>query len=73
MHTASSRTFGEWFKSSYSSEGGTECVETCPLPNAVRVRDSKQLHEEGPVVTFTSAAWSSFTRGLDSIGRRDTT
>ncbi|MER6148166.1 DUF397 domain-containing protein [Streptomyces hirsutus] len=31
-----------WFKSSYSSGGGGECVEVAATPGAVLIRDSKQ-------------------------------
>ncbi|MFI5704673.1 DUF397 domain-containing protein [Streptomyces xanthochromogenes] len=59
-YTANGRAYGEWFKSSYSSEGGGQCLETCPAPEAVHVRDSKQNVECGPTLTFTSAAFAAF-------------
>ncbi|MFD7015234.1 DUF397 domain-containing protein [Streptomyces sp. NPDC059928] len=59
-YTANGRSYGEWFKSSYSSEGGGQCLEACPELEAVRVRDSKQNAENGPVLMFTSAAFAAF-------------
>ncbi|MFE7117197.1 DUF397 domain-containing protein [Streptomyces sp. NPDC057654] len=60
--TATGRPYGQWFKSSYSDNQGTECVEACPMPHVVHVRDSKQNNDdEPPVLTFTAAAWTSFT------------
>ncbi|MFI6055887.1 DUF397 domain-containing protein [Streptomyces violascens] len=59
-YTANGRPYGEWFKSQYSSEGGGQCLEACPEPASVRVRDSKQNPENGPVLTFTSGAFAAF-------------
>ncbi|MFC7989409.1 DUF397 domain-containing protein [Streptomyces pilosus] len=48
-----------WFRSSYSSSGdGNDCVEVATAPGTVHVRDSKV--PDGPRLTLTSAAWSSF-------------
>ncbi|WP_327243715.1 DUF397 domain-containing protein [Streptomyces sp. NBC_01320] len=47
-----------WFKSSYSSGSGDDCVEVATCPNAVHVRDSKV--EEGPRLTLSPAAWTGF-------------
>ncbi|CAL9567489.1 DUF397 domain-containing protein [Streptomyces pilosus] len=48
-----------WFRSSYSSSGdGNDCVEVATTPGTVHVRDSKV--PDGPRLTLTSAAWSSF-------------
>ncbi|MFF3112068.1 DUF397 domain-containing protein [Kitasatospora sp. NPDC057904] len=54
----------EWFKSSYSSNGG-ECIEVAA--NCVRtvpVRDSKD--PDGPVLAFPAEAWSAFLIALHS-------
>ncbi|MFD7668129.1 DUF397 domain-containing protein [Streptomyces sp. NPDC059788] len=59
-HTGDGRRYGQWFKSSYSSEGGTECVEACPQPGRVHMRDSKQNAEGGPHLTFPLTAWAAF-------------
>ncbi|GAA1915701.1 DUF397 domain-containing protein [Streptomyces sodiiphilus] len=48
----------EWFKSSYSSNDGPECVEVAAVPGVVRVRDSKDAH--GPQLAFGVDAWSDF-------------
>ncbi|MEU3104085.1 DUF397 domain-containing protein [Streptomyces griseoflavus] len=48
-----------WFRSSYSSSGdGNDCVEVATTSGTVHVRDSKV--PDGPRLTLTSAAWSSF-------------
>ncbi|MCC9309388.1 DUF397 domain-containing protein [Kitasatospora sp. RB6PN24] len=52
----------DWFKSSYSSNGG-ECVEVAAnVPGAVPVRDSKD--PEGPALTFTPAGFAAFVAGV---------
>ena len=48
-----------WFKSSYSSEEGGECVEVAIDGIAVHVRDSKQVLEYGAVLTVGPVAWSA--------------
>jgi hypothetical protein len=53
-----------WVKSSYSGNGGS-CVEWAPdaaATGTVPVRDSKDL--TGPVLTFPTAAFSSFVAGV---------
>lgn len=50
-----------WVKSSYSNGNGGACLEWAPgsAPSGfVPVRDSK--NPSGPVLTFTTAAWSAF-------------
>ncbi|GAA2482844.1 DUF397 domain-containing protein [Streptomyces sp. NPDC059506] len=47
-----------WFKSSYSSGAGGECVEVAAGPGAVRVRDSKD--KAGPVLSFSPEEWAAF-------------
>ena len=47
-----------WFKSSYSSGEGGECVEVAAASGAVHVRDSKVA--AGPVLTVTPEAWAGF-------------
>ncbi|MFE7109873.1 DUF397 domain-containing protein [Streptomyces sp. NPDC057575] len=47
-----------WFKSSYSSGEGGQCIEVAATPGTVHVRDSKQLG--GPVLTLGPAAWAGF-------------
>ena len=47
-----------WFKSSYSSEQGGNCVEVAAAKGTIHVRDSKD--PEGPALTFTPEEWSAF-------------
>ncbi|HUN30371.1 MAG TPA: DUF397 domain-containing protein [Trebonia sp.] len=48
-----------WRKSSYSANGGAECVETGQIPGAVLVRDTTQ-HGAGPVLHVSPADWTRF-------------
>lgn len=50
----------EWFKSSYSSADGPDCVEIAIAPTAptVHVRDSKD--RDGARLAFTDASWADF-------------
>lgn len=47
-----------WFKSSYSSDQGGDCVEVAAHRAAVHIRDSKTA--DGPVLTVRPAAWTAF-------------
>ncbi|MFJ8432103.1 DUF397 domain-containing protein [Kitasatospora sp. NPDC094019] len=47
-----------WFKSSYSSNEGAQCVEVAETPGTVHVRDSKD--KTGPQLAFEPAAWKAF-------------
>ncbi|MFJ8973975.1 MULTISPECIES: DUF397 domain-containing protein [Streptomyces] len=47
-----------WFKSSYSSDSGGDCVEVATCPHAVHVRDSKV--PDGPAFAVAPDAWSAF-------------
>ncbi|MFG2404606.1 DUF397 domain-containing protein [Streptomyces brevispora] len=47
-----------WFKSSYSSGEGGECVEVAAAATRVYIRDSKQT--SGPVLTVGPGAWTGF-------------
>jgi hypothetical protein len=47
-----------WFKSSYSSEEGGECVEVAIGAHAVHVRDSKDMARPG--LTVEAEAWTEF-------------
>ena len=48
-----------WRKSSYSGNGGGNCVEVASnLPDGVAVRDSK--NPDGPRLAYTRGAWSEF-------------
>lgn len=49
----------KWAKSSYSdSSNSNECVEVATAPDAVHVRDSKNVR--GPRLAVTPAVWAGF-------------
>jgi hypothetical protein len=49
----------QWQKSSYSGNGGGDCVEVATnMPGIVAVRDSK--NPDGPVLTISSDEWAGF-------------
>lgn len=53
-------TIMSWRKSSYSSNGGGNCVEVArQRPGTVAVRDSKD--PDGPVLAVAPATWRAFT------------
>jgi hypothetical protein len=54
-----------WRKSSYSSNGGAQCVEAGHVPGAILVRDTTQ-HGRGPVLQVTPAAWCRLTAAIRS-------
>jgi hypothetical protein len=49
---------GVWFKSSYSSPEGGNCVEIADLNTEVGIRDSKNT--AGPALVVPAGAWSAF-------------
>lgn len=56
---------GAWFKSSYSTPEGGNCVEVADLNTEVGIRDSKNA--AGPALVVPADAWSAFvslTRSL---------
>jgi Domain of unknown function (DUF397) len=50
-----------WRKSSYSSNGGGNCVEV-GNDDRVFVRDTAD--RSGPILSFTTQAWAKFTSSL---------
>ena len=50
-----------WRKSSYSANGGQDCVEVAG-DEAVLVRDT--TNRDGGTLAFTAQAWQSFVEGL---------
>ncbi|MER5517232.1 DUF397 domain-containing protein [Streptomyces sp. NPDC002763] len=56
----------DWFKSSYSSNDGPDCVEVAisPADTTVHVRDSKDKDRAG--LAFADASWAGFVR---EVGR----
>lgn len=51
-----------WFKSSYSAENGSNCVEVAHLADQIGVRDSKDTGLAPLLLPKT--AWRSFVRTL---------
>lgn len=47
-----------WFKSSYSTGSGGECVEVAARPHTIHVRDSKDAARPGLVIG--TDAWAAF-------------
>ncbi|MET8948294.1 DUF397 domain-containing protein [Streptomyces sp. NPDC004542] len=47
-----------WFKSSYSTADGPECVEVAFAPRTIYIRDSK--HGQGPQLAFGTEEWAAF-------------
>jgi Domain of unknown function (DUF397) len=52
-----------WRKSSYSGNGGANCVETGNMTGAVLIRDTKD-RGNGPVLRVTPDAWRRFTAAI---------
>ncbi len=52
-----------WRKSSYSSNGGADCVEIGSGRNVILIRDTKQAGTS-PMLTVSASAWARFTDGL---------
>ncbi|MBP2585477.1 hypothetical protein J3A78_005955 [Streptomyces sp. PvR006] len=51
-----------WFKSSYSTGDGGNCIEVATDPSTIHVRDSKR--PEGPQLTLSPATWTEFLARL---------
>jgi hypothetical protein len=60
--TAEQPTQLQWFKSTYSSGEGGECVEIAADLAAIHVRDSKE--HDGPQLAFARATWTGFVADL---------
>ncbi len=59
-----------WRKSSFSGNGGGNCVEVASLEGGMTaIRDSKD--RTGPVLIFTAAEWQAFLSGVHA-GEFDT-
>lgn len=52
-----------WRKSSYSENGGGNCVEAASRNDTVMIRDNKQ-HGRGQVHTFSAEEWRAFLAWL---------
>ncbi|WP_329365840.1 DUF397 domain-containing protein [Streptomyces sp. NBC_00669] len=55
---------GAWFKSSYSQDNGTNCVEVADLASTgqVAVRDSKD--KAGPALLFPTESFAAFVAAV---------
>jgi hypothetical protein len=51
-----------WFKSSYSSGEGGQCLEVAVTPDSIHLRDSK--NPTGPGVTLSPSAWAPFVADI---------
>ena len=51
-----------WRKSTFSGNGGPDCVEVADCDGRVLVRDTKQ-HGDGPVLQLSVAAWHRLVAG----------
>ncbi|MCG3044071.1 DUF397 domain-containing protein [Streptomyces sp. S1A] len=51
-----------WFKSSYSSAQGDDCVEVAVTEQAVHVRDSKDVSR--PALAVGREGWGRFVRHI---------
>ncbi|MFQ6143471.1 DUF397 domain-containing protein [Streptomyces seoulensis] len=58
MMNTSSKLSLNWFKSSYSTTDGPECVEVAHTPQTIHVRDSKTT--QGPHLAFPPEGWAAF-------------
>ncbi|MFF5027009.1 DUF397 domain-containing protein [Streptomyces collinus] len=50
----------QWFKSTYSSSEGGQCLEVAVTPGVIHVRDSKQHPENSPTLQLAPATWAKF-------------
>ncbi|MCB8905851.1 MULTISPECIES: DUF397 domain-containing protein [unclassified Streptomyces] len=51
-----------WFKSSYSTGDGGNCVEVATCPSTIHVRDSK--NPTGPQLALSPSTWTEFLAEL---------
>jgi Domain of unknown function (DUF397) len=54
-----------WRTSSYSGNGGGNCVEVAGHDEMILVRDTKQ-HGQGPVHRYTADQWRAFVASVRS-------
>ncbi|WP_020136027.1 DUF397 domain-containing protein [Streptomyces sp. 351MFTsu5.1] len=52
----------QWFKSTYSSSEGGQCLEVAVSPRAIHIRDSK--HPEKTPLQVSPTTWTTFTTAL---------
>lgn len=69
MESEQHAPIGGWFKSSYSGDDNTNCVEVADLaPDSVGVRDSKDTSRTP--VTLPKEVWDAFIAHLQEHERR---
>ncbi|MFI1723155.1 DUF397 domain-containing protein [Streptomyces sp. NPDC020489] len=54
----------DWFKSSYSSGQGGECLEVALTPTTVHIRDSKTTGTASPALHVAPSTWAAFLAAL---------
>ncbi|SNX62036.1 uncharacterized protein DUF397 [Streptomyces sp. TLI_55] len=55
----------DWFKSSYSSGQGGECIEVALTPTTIHIRDSKTpATPTAPALQVTPTTWKAFLNTL---------
>ncbi|MFJ5971507.1 DUF397 domain-containing protein [Streptomyces sp. NPDC093060] len=47
-----------WFKSSFSSASGDDCIEVAHTPATIHIRDSKD--KQGPQLALSPTTWADF-------------
>jgi hypothetical protein len=52
-----------WRKTTYSGNGGANCVQVGDTADAVLIRDTKD-NGQGPVLRVSPGAWETFTASL---------
>ncbi|WP_053697391.1 DUF397 domain-containing protein [Streptomyces sp. NRRL F-5755] len=52
-----------WYKSTYSTGQGDDCVEIATTPTTIHIRDSKNI--TGPHLTVPADAWAAFLTVVD--------
>ncbi|MFC6084069.1 DUF397 domain-containing protein [Sphaerisporangium aureirubrum] len=65
MSTSEYQPVVAWHISTFSPDGGPNCVEAGPLSDGserIAVRHSR--HPEGPVIIYTRAEWDAFLAGV---------
>jgi hypothetical protein len=51
----------QWFKSSYSTEQGGDCLEVATSPQTIHIRDSKNAGpDDSPALAVTPTTWTAF-------------
>ncbi|MFD0415780.1 DUF397 domain-containing protein [Streptomyces sp. NPDC127108] len=58
----------QWFRSTYSSEQGGECVEVARAIATIHIRDSK--NPTGPILHLHPATWTAFLTAHSPLGTR---